>query len=48
MMQGLCSEWLLFGRHFDLAAEGKDGLKRLFGSFQPNQSGATSSDGTAI
>ncbi|MDW5316701.1 TetR family transcriptional regulator [Rhizobium sp. PL01] len=35
MMEGLCSEWLLFGRRFDLAAEGKDGLRRLFGSFQP-------------
>lgn len=42
MMQGLCGEWLLFGRRFDLAAEGKDGLKRLFGGFQPNQSGAAS------
>ncbi|WP_426230819.1 TetR family transcriptional regulator [Pararhizobium sp. DWP3-4] len=34
MMEGLCSEWLLFGRRFDLAAEGKDGLKRLFNSFR--------------
>ncbi len=34
MMGGLCSEWLLFGRRFDLAAEGKEGLKRLFGSFR--------------
>lgn len=34
MMEGLCSDWLLFGRRFDLAAEGKDGLKRLFGSFR--------------
>lgn len=35
MMGGLCSEWLLFGRRFDLAAEGRDGLKRLFASFRP-------------
>ncbi|CAN7324788.1 TetR family transcriptional regulator [Rhizobium sp. LjRoot98] len=34
MMEGLCSEWLLFGRRFDLASEGKDGLKRLFDSFR--------------
>jgi len=34
MMSGLCSEWLLFGRRFDLAAEGRDGLKRLFASFR--------------
>ncbi len=34
MMGGLCSEWLLFGRRFDLAVEGKEGLKRLFGSFR--------------
>jgi hypothetical protein len=35
MMEGLCSEWLLFGRRFDLATEGKEGLKRLFDSFRP-------------
>lgn len=35
MMEGLCSEWLLFGRRFDLATEGKEGLKRLFNSFRP-------------
>jgi AcrR family transcriptional regulator len=34
MMEGLCSEWLLFGRRFDLATEGKEGLKRLFDSFR--------------
>lgn len=34
MMEGLCSEWLLFGRRFDLAMEGKEGLKRLFDSFR--------------
>jgi AcrR family transcriptional regulator len=33
-MKGLCSEWLLVGRRFDLAVEGKDGLKRLFASFR--------------
>lgn len=48
MMQGLCSEWLLFGRRLDLAAEGKDGLKRLFGSFQPNDLAAASDDAAAI
>ncbi|OBZ97111.1 TetR family transcriptional regulator [Pararhizobium polonicum] len=36
MMGGLCSDWLLFGRRFDLVAEGKEGLKRLFGSFRPS------------
>ncbi|WP_275787149.1 TetR family transcriptional regulator [Pararhizobium gei] len=35
MMTGLCSEWLLFGRRFDLAMEGRDGLQRLFASFRP-------------
>ncbi|MEK1923826.1 MAG: TetR family transcriptional regulator [Rhizobium giardinii] len=35
MVGGLCTEWLLFGRRFDLAAEGRDGLKRLFASFRP-------------
>ncbi len=34
-MQGLCSEWLLFGRRFDLPVEGKKGLRQLFSSFQP-------------
>ncbi|MBB3975482.1 TetR/AcrR family acrAB operon transcriptional repressor [Rhizobium azooxidifex] len=29
MMKGLCVEWLLFGRRFDLAAEGRDGLSRF-------------------
>ncbi len=34
MMKGLCSEWLLFGKRFDLAAEGRECLRRLFGSFR--------------
>ncbi|WEX77573.1 TetR family transcriptional regulator [Sinorhizobium numidicum] len=34
MMMGLCTEWLLFGRRFDLVAEGREGLKRLFSSFR--------------
>ncbi|WP_331372842.1 TetR family transcriptional regulator [Sinorhizobium chiapasense] len=43
LMMGLCTEWLLFGRRFDLAAEGRDALKRLFTSFrtiQPAESAA--------
>lgn len=34
MMKGLCSEWLLFGRRFDLAAEGRDGLRRMVESLR--------------
>ncbi|MET0358298.1 MAG: TetR family transcriptional regulator, partial [Pararhizobium sp.] len=34
MIKGLCSEWLLFGRRFDLAGEGRQGLSRLFGCFR--------------
>ncbi len=34
MMLGLCTEWLLFGRTFDLTAEGREGLSRLFASFR--------------
>ncbi len=34
MMLGLCTEWLLFGRRFDLIAEGREGLSRLFASFR--------------
>ncbi|MQW85377.1 TetR family transcriptional regulator [Sinorhizobium saheli] len=34
MMMGLCTEWLLFGRRFDLVAEGRDALRRLFTSFR--------------
>ncbi|THK36305.1 TetR family transcriptional regulator [Ensifer sp. MPMI2T] len=34
-MMGLCTEWLLFGRRFDLASEGRDTLKHLFASFRP-------------
>ena len=32
MMLGLCTEWLLFGRRFDLTAEGREGLSRFFAS----------------
>ena len=34
VIKGLCSEWLLFGRRFDLASEGREGLRRLIGSLQ--------------
>ncbi|MCJ8148630.1 TetR family transcriptional regulator [Shinella sedimenti] len=33
VIKGLCSEWLLFGRRFDLAGEGKEALHRLFASY---------------
>ena len=33
VIRGLCSEWLLFGRRFDIAAEGGEALRRLFTSF---------------
>ncbi|UPA23346.1 TetR family transcriptional regulator [Shinella oryzae] len=40
VIKGLCSEWLLFGRRFDLAGEGKEALRRLFASYaQPAPSG---------
>lgn len=29
MMKGLCVEWLLFGRRFDLSLEGREGLARF-------------------
>lgn len=38
-MKGLCTEWLLFGRRFDLAVEGREGLRRLFQSLQPAKGG---------
>ncbi|QRM55951.1 TetR family transcriptional regulator [Sinorhizobium sp. BG8] len=34
MIKGVCTEWLLFGRRFDLAEQGKESLRRLFLSFQ--------------
>ncbi|MDK1383887.1 HTH-type transcriptional repressor BepR [Ensifer psoraleae] len=40
MMMGLCTEWLLFGRRFDLVAEGREALRRLFASFRQPQTGA--------
>lgn len=33
-MGGLCSDWLLFGRRFDVAQEGREALKGLFDSFR--------------
>ena len=33
VIKGLCSEWLLFGRRFDIASEGKDALRRLFATY---------------
>ena len=33
VIKGLCSEWLLFGRRFDIAREGKEALSRLFCSY---------------
>lgn len=33
VLKGLCSQWLLFGRRFDIAKEGGEALRRLFGSF---------------
>ena len=37
MAQGLVTDWLLFGRHFDLEAEGRAALNRLFQSFRTMQ-----------
>ncbi|OHV80563.1 TetR family transcriptional regulator [Ensifer sp. LCM 4579] len=34
MMMGLCTDWLLFGRSFDLVAEGRDTLRHLFSGFR--------------
>ena len=33
VIKGLCSEWLLFGRRFDIAGEGKEALHRLFATY---------------
>lgn len=33
VIKGLCAEWLLFGRRFDIASEGKDALRRLFATY---------------
>lgn len=33
VIKGLCSEWLLFGRRFDIAREGKEALHRLFATY---------------
>ncbi|MCP8893778.1 TetR family transcriptional regulator [Shinella daejeonensis] len=37
MIKGLCAEWLLFGRRFDIVAEGREGVSRLFRSFALGQ-----------
>ena len=34
MMKGLCSEWLLCGRRFDLAGKGRENLRRLIESLR--------------
>lgn len=34
LVKGICWEWLLFGRRFDLVATGGDSIRRLFQSFQ--------------
>jgi TetR/AcrR family acrAB operon transcriptional repressor len=34
LMKGICWEWLLFGRKFDLMAVGGDNIRRLFTSFR--------------
>jgi AcrR family transcriptional regulator len=41
MMLGLCTQWLLFGRSFDIVAEGRDGLRRLFSSFRTPRAART-------
>ncbi len=33
VIKGLCSEWLLFGRRFDLASDGREALHRLFAAY---------------
>lgn len=47
MMKGLCTEWLLYGRRFDLAQQGKEGLRRLFRSFTADAAGAPVSPASA-
>ncbi|MDR6756751.1 TetR/AcrR family acrAB operon transcriptional repressor [Mycoplana sp. BE70] len=37
MMKGLCSEWLLYGRRFDLAREGREGVRRMIASLRPEK-----------
>ena len=44
MMKGLCTEWLLYGRRFDIARQGKEGLRRLFQSFTCDPAGASAPD----
>lgn len=34
MIKGMCSEWLLFGKRFDLAGDGVDAVRQLFASFK--------------
>ena len=44
MMKGLCTEWLLYGRRFDIARQGKEGLRRLFQSFTRDPADASVPD----
>jgi len=34
LIKGICWEWLLFGRKFDLARDGSDSIRRLFQTFR--------------
>lgn len=34
LLKGMCSDWLLFGKRFDLASEGADAVHRLMKGFQ--------------
>lgn len=38
LIKGMCTEWLLFGKQFDLAKEGVDSVRRLFDSFEKKAS----------
>ncbi|WP_454853001.1 TetR family transcriptional regulator [Rhizobium binxianense] len=38
LIKGMCTEWLLFGKQFDLAKEGVDSVRRLFDSFEKKTS----------
>lgn len=34
MIKGMCTNWLLFGQHFDLVTEGESSIARLFNGFR--------------
>ena len=34
LLKGMCSDWLLFGKRFDLAKEGAEAVHRLMKGFQ--------------